>query len=209
MIPDWDINNVLRELKGPRFKVEACSLEDLLSKTLFLILIATGNRASEIAAIQRDTILFRANDREVLLSVSPNFLFKNQNQRRSPPNIVIRKFDDVDPELCPVRHLKEYLRRSKDSAEGTALFLHPNTGRNLQRPSIALKMVRLIEGCCPGSIPKCHDLRKQAASIAWCRGVDPGDIVNAVFWSSSDVFLKHYLFKSSEPQLNVVALNTL
>ena len=209
LVPNWNINPVLQKLKEERFRNEDCALEDLLTKVLFLLLTATGNRASEMAAIQRDTIMFRPQDREVLLCVRPNFLYKNQTERRAPPNIVVKKFEDVDPELCPVACLREYLKRTKDKAAGSALFVHPVTGNNLQRPSIAYRVVQLIEECCPGSFPKCHDLRKHAASLAWSRGLDPSDIVGAVFWSSSDVFIRHYLFVPQVPDLSCNALNTI
>ena len=153
--------------------------------------------------------MFRPQDRELLRCVRPNFLYKNQTERRAPPNIVVKKFEDVDPELCPVACLREYLKRTKDKAAGSALFVHPVTGNNLQRPSIAYRVVQLIEECCPGSFPKCHDLRKHAASLAWSRGLDPSDIVGAVFWSSSDVFIRHYLFVPQVPDLSCNALNTI
>ena len=70
-------------------------------------------------------------------------------------------------------------------------------------------MARLIEESYPGSFPKCNDLRKQAASPAWSEGLNPLDIIGAAFCSSSDVFIRHWLFVSQVPNLSCVTLNTI
>ena len=206
IMPNWDVSPILDRFSGPEFEASSCPLGDLLTKTIFLVALATGNRASELAAINRETIVFRQGQ-EILLPVKPNFLFKNQTLARSPPNISVKSFPDVDPSICPVRNLSTYLLRSKEGAKGNSLFLHPSTGRNLQRPSLALRITKLISDTCPGSLPKMHDLRKQASSLAWTRGVDPADIIGSAFWSSSSVFIKHYLFATRDSQLRCVALN--
>ena len=205
-MPDWDVNPVLERLKQTDFKNQSCDLENLLSKALFLTALATGNRSSELNAVQRAAITFRST-REVLLPVKPNFLFKNQSMKRTPPTIKIKSFPGIDPELCPVLTLKTYIERTREIVKGDSLFLHPITGRNLQRPSMSLKITSLISQACPNSIPLMHDVRKQAASLAWARGVEPGEIVESVFWSSSNVFIKHYLFCASLPATNCVVLN--
>lgn len=157
-------------------------------------------------AVERSAVTFRSTV-EVLLPVKPNFLFKNQSMKRTPPTIKIKSFPDINPELCPVLTLKIYIDRRRENARGDSLFLHPITGRNLQRPSMSLKITSLISQACPNSIPLMHDVRKQAASLAWARGVEPGEIVESVFWSSSNVFIKHYLFCANLPAINCVVLN--
>ena len=206
LVPNWDVSPILEKLASNDFRSETCSLENLLTKSIFLVALATGNRASELAAIDRHAVSFRQQELTLLLPVRPNFLFKNQTMNRSPPNIQISRFPDVEPELCPVTTLQAYLRRTRE-ALGSALFVHPSTGRNLQRPSISLRITSFIADVCPGSLPRMHDVRKMAASLAWTRGVPPGDIVSSVFWSSSNVFIKHYLFKAVMPSRNFVALN--
>ena len=206
-IPEWDVTVVLRRLAMPDFHSETSSIENLLTKTMFLVALATGNRAGELAAIDRKAVSFNSGRGRLQLPVKPNFFYKNQTMNRSPPNIEITKFDDVEPQLCPVACVQHYIQRTQGCAEGDALFLHPVSNRNLQRPSMALKLTKMIQEACPGSIPLMHDIRKQAASIAWTRGLSPGEIVNSVFWSSSNVFIKHYLFRVNDPSLNCVVLN--
>ena len=207
LIPNWDVSPVLEKLASTDYVIKTCDLESLLTKTIFLVSLATGNRASEISAIQRSAILWRLGNNEVVLPVKPSFLFKNQSMNRSPPNIIISRFADCHPELCPILCLQEYLMRTS-SLEGDLLFLHPKTGRNLQRPSLSLRITKFISEVCPDSFPRMHDLRKQATSLAWTRGVPPSDIVKSAFWSSSSVFVQHYLFPASDPNLRCVALNS-
>ena len=88
------------------------------------------------------------------------------------------------------------------------MFLHPKTGRNLQRPSISLRLCKLIEQACPGSLPRGHDGRKQATSLAWSRGMPPADIIDAGFWSSSSTFLKFYLNTGVNSTQSCIALGT-
>jgi len=125
------------------------------------------------------------------LAVKAGFLFKNQRINRAPPDIVIRYLLTGNPELCPAKTLLKYIDRTP-SDEG-ALFLHPTTERPLQRPSLALRLVRLIEKATPGTNPRAHDVRKHAVSLAWARGVQPSKIISSAFWTSSNIFISRYL----------------
>ena len=206
LVPEWDINPVLDLLESPEFLNDSSSLENLLSKTIFLTALATGNRSSEITATRRDRISRIEGGRALRLAVKEGFLFKNQRMDRTPPDIVIKFLLSGNPELCPARTLLRYLDRTPSNE--SALLLHPISGRPLQRPSLALRLVRLVERASPGSHPKVHDLRKHAVSLAWARGVQPSDIVNAAFWSSSNVFIKRYLIPSSRLPRSCVALGS-
>ena len=207
IVPKWELDGVLKLLSSRRFTKRDISLKDLLVKTLFLICLATGNRGSEIAALVRHGVCWRS-DGSAVLPVKPGFLYKNQSQNRSPPNIVIVPLPSQDKSsLCPSYNQKLYLKRSSDG-QGNAIFLHPETGRNLQRPSLSSLLCSLIEEACPNSFPKMHDLRKQSTSLAWTRGVSPSDISAAVFWASSNTFVKHYLNPRVKTSFPCVAIRT-
>ena len=210
ILPRWPLTPVLELLSQDIFKSNTSSLENLLTKTIFLIGLATGNRASELVAILRATILWRKQDSEVVLPVKPGFLFKNQRLDKTPPNIMVKRapLGTISQELCPLTTLRTYIDRSNPSAKGDALFLHPETGRNLQKPTMSLLMTKLIEKACPGSMPKMHDIRKQAVSLAWTRGISPAEIVKSAFWSSSNVFIKHYLNPQVTSTIPCNALNS-
>ena len=205
LMPAWDLDPVLEMISSKRYTSEKITLEDLLKKTLFLTCLATGNRGSEIAALLRSGASWRL-DGSVIFPVKPGFLFKNESLKRAPPNVLITPLKTRHVgKLCPVKNLQQYLKAS-EGGTGDAVFLHPKTGRNLQRPSISLFITTLIEEACPGKFPRLQDLRKQAVSLAWTRGISPADIVAAVSWSSSNVFIKHYLNLKAKALLPCVAL---
>lgn len=193
-------------LESPEFRNDNSSLENLLSKTIFLTALATGNRSSEITAARRDRISRIEGGEALRLAVKEGFLFKNQRMDRAPPDIVVKFLLSGSPELCPARTLLRYIDRTP--SDENALLLHPSSGRPLQRPSLALRLVHLVERASPGSHPWVHDLRKHAVSLAWVRGVQPRDIVSAAFWSSSNVFIKRYLIPSSRLPRACVALGS-
>ena len=139
------------------------------------------------------------------MSVRPSFLYKNQRMDRTPPNITFPALEDFPP-LCPVKCLKLYLERTEPVDRNPSLFLNPITNSNIQRPVLSLWLCRTIKEFCPESIPKAHDVRKQAASLAWVKGIPPNQIVEAAFWSSSSVFVDRYLNNQVSTNVPCVAL---
>ena len=142
------------------------------------------------------------------MPVRAGFLFKNQRQNRAPPNISFPPLSEIDNnlELCPVEALNIYLKRPNAVDKNPSLFTNPATHKNLQTSSISLWLCRIIEEFCPNSLPKAHDVRKQAASLAWVKGVPPEQIVSSAFWSSSNVFIENYLNSQISTSTPCVAL---
>lgn len=202
LIPQWDLSKVLDLLKAEAFNTDTCSEASLLMKAVFLVALASGNRVSEIAAMQRTAIAYDREFRGVTLGVKPDFLYKNQRLGRTPPNIY---FPSLLPTgeyhaLCPVYTLRAYINKTSNT-EHSAVFLSPLRGnRPLQSQYISLWICRLIEMADPDKLPRGHDLRKWASSIAWTRGVPPSQIVDKMFWSSSGVFMDKYLGQNNTPQ---------
>ena len=62
-----------------------------------------------------------------------------------------------------------------------------------QTPSIAKLLCELIDEADPGTLPKAHDVRKTTASLAGARGLQPSEIIQRTFWSSSNTFIDKYL----------------
>ena len=201
--PQWPLETVLNGLTS--IDASSCDIESLFKKTLFLTALASGNRASELSAIRRDSINFLPGNKGVIMSVRPGFLYKNQRMDRTPPNITFPALEDFPP-LCPVKCLKLYLERTEPVDRNPSLFLNPITNSNIQRPVLSLWLCRTIKEFCPESIPKAHDVRKQAASLAWVKGIPPNQIVEAAFWSSSSVFVDRYLNNQVSTNVPCVAL---
>ena len=132
-IPAWDLRLVLQFLTSERFEpLENASFKELTRKAVFLIMLASGRRASEVHALSGlppDVRLER--DGSYTLNFLPEFLAKNQSPEEPSPSIHIRPLshiadeEDSDFRLCPVRALKSYIKRTKSRRQGSLrrLFL--------------------------------------------------------------------------------------
>ena len=108
------------------------------------------------------------------------------------------------PALCPVRSLACYLSFSEESRG--PLFLNSKTGKPLHKCSISKILCDLIEEASPNCLPRAHEVRKYATSLAWTRGLSPDEITKRAFWRSSSIFIERYLCVNGGS--NCVALNT-
>ena len=203
-IPMWDMNSVLDLLKSPKYSAHPPDLYFLLKKCVFLIALASGNRVSELGAMYR-TGLDNVNISEkVTIPIMPGFLYKNQRLGRTPPNIEIVPLSDGPRALCPVENLASYLSLS-GPCRGP-LFLNSQTKVPLHKSTISKILCEVIEEASPNCMPRAHEVRKFATSLAWTRGLSPEEITKRAFWRSSSIFIDRYL--SSKVSQNCVALNT-
>ena len=188
VIPSWSLDSALEALQAK--DSSSLSLEELLMKTLFLVAVASGNRASELAAIDRPKIVLRGNG--VTLPVSEGFLFKNQSLSHSPSPISFPSLGRGNLALCPIASLKAYLARTSPSA---SLFCHPHTGAALNAGGVAFWLVKAINWLIPDACPRAHDVRKLSLSLAYARGLPIKEIVEAGSWQSPSTFVLRYLSK--------------
>ena len=196
--PSWNLGKVLDSLRNhPQNDLE------FLEKILFLTALASGNRVSELAALRADTVRF--TEEGVYLAVRPGFLYKNQKEGRTPPNIFIPSLPS-DPALCPVRWLRRYVERFHKVSG--SLFTNTRSGAALSAASIASLLCRTIDRADPGTLPRSHDIRRKATSLAWVWGVPPLEICRRGFWASSSAFIQRYL-DSSILETSGVALGSL
>ena len=119
-MPRWDLDTVLNYLCSEPFEpMESADLWHVTMKTVFLMFVASGRRAGELACLTR-----RSTGRSRLfLAWPPSFRPKNYNQlqdnlRRlgrfgpTSPSIRMLDFNDPDNVLCPVRAYRHYLART-------------------------------------------------------------------------------------------------
>ena len=160
----WSLDKVLDLLKT--WRNDKIDLKSLLQKSFFLLTLAMGGRVSEVAALRKgdDYILF-FGDGILTLSTGPDFLAKNESsfKRRDPINI---NSLPSEGELCPVSTLRTYLRRTREYRYGP-WFRHSESGKSLSLTDIKILITRVIKLCNPNSIPKTHDIRKLASSLAF------------------------------------------
>jgi hypothetical protein len=118
--PAWDLGLVLRHLQGPGFEpLVSVPLAQAAVKAAFLVLLASGRRASEVTGLSgmSSDVAFEA-DGSVSLRFLPEFRAKNQGTSNPSPIIGIpplsRLVDEAEPDYvnCPVRALRIYRKRS-------------------------------------------------------------------------------------------------
>ena len=203
-IPSWDINKVLDLLQKPKYNKNPPEAFCQLKKTLFLVAMATGNRVSELANVSRNGLGSLRPDQIVKLCVLPGFLYKNQRLNRTPPNIEVHPLLSEPLAICPVVNLIRFLKVSP--LNRGALFVNTKSNASLHPSSIARLLCELINEADPGTFPQAHDVRRVVTSIAWTRGLDPGEIAKRTFWRSTSIFIERYL--SARTPVIGVALNT-
>ena len=86
IILQWSISAILESLEEPRFTRIDIAPEDLFLKT-FLVALASGNRVSELAALDRASVRWEDDLTGVTIPDRQGFVFKNQSLDRVPPGV--------------------------------------------------------------------------------------------------------------------------
>ena len=218
-VPPWDLQVVLRFLRGPPFEpLASSSLRALTQKVLFLVSLATACRVGELQAVSKD-VSFSGSD--AFLSYLPEFRAKTELAVNPlPRSFCVRSLNsfvgDLPDELllCPVRALRSYLSRTSSIApRPRTLFVSPrSTSRSLSRNALSFFLRDVISraysspsSSASASTPsssRAHSVRGVAASWAFAHNASLSSVVAAASWSSSSVFTSFYLsdvqFSSSQ-----------
>ena len=205
--PQWNLNKVLKFLDT--VMPYPLSNENLLRKTAFLLLLASGMRVSELHACLRTEVSCRFTDDNYLqLSHHPLFLAKNESPTKRWKFKVIKPLvsqDGSPNKLCPVSSLKEYLNRPPVFKTGR-LFRSANGAKELSKSQLSTEICKLIVQADPGTKAKVHDIRSYASSTALASTmITPSELADAIGWSSPETFFKFYR-KAIEPLTREVSL---
>ena len=218
-IPPWDLQVVLRFLRGPPFEpLASSSLRDLTQKVLFLVSLATARRVGELQAVARD-VSFSGSD--AFLSYLPEFRAKTESAVNPlPRSFCVRSLNSFvgnlpdELLLCPVRALRAYLdRTSSVLPRPRTLFVSPrSTARSLSKNALSFFIRDIIShaysssssssAASAPSSARAHSVRGVATSWAFARNASLSSVLAAASWSSSTVFTSFYLsdvqFSSSQ-----------
>ena len=186
VVPSWSLDDALEVLA--KIPQESLGPREVFYKALFLTAVASSNRSSELAAIDRGRIEHRQCS--IVLPVKAGFLFKNQGQFHSPSLIEIP--DLPGSPLCPVKALREYLDATQGKSE-LSLFLHPVSFKPLNAGRLAFFLTKAIEWLLPGCLAEAHDTRRLSTTGAFMSGVTIGNIIAAASWRSVNTFTTKYL----------------
>ena len=196
IIPSWSIDTALDTYSKPPFLNNNIGMEELLLKTLFLTALASGNRASELAATIRAGVVF--SQEKITLPVHQAFLFKNQTANNPLPPPISFPTLGRNNELCPGASLKLFIERTKNEDHKGYIFINPTSFKPLQAGRLSYWLAKSIQkGDTSAVKPAGHDIRKIGHSIAYLRGESPATILQNGFWHSPNVFIHKYLISNT------------
>ena len=126
--PTWSLNKVLSHLDTLDVSIKF----NLLRKTAFLLLLATGWRLGELHACVRDQEHCRFTPTQSLvLRPHKSFMAKNGHKNRLKPKEIstLKDTEGNISNICPVTTLREYLGTNRDCNK--SLFLNTNLYKEL------------------------------------------------------------------------------
>ena len=208
-LPAWDLFLVLASLREKPFEpLYSADLASLTQKTVFLIALASGRRASEICSLSgRDQDIAMEQDGSYTLSFLPEFLAKNQAPSDPSPSIRIRSLkdflcpDDPDLKLCPVRSLKRYLRFTRSlriNQRQLFISVNPQYSKDISKTSISRWLRDVIKRAYASSnletnSSRAHEIRAWASSTAFAQSWSLKEVLAAAYWRSESPFINFYL----------------
>ena len=201
--PAWSLGKVLTYLET----LDTSSTVQSLRKTAFLLLLATGWRASELHACVRNVEFCRFTENSsVIIQPHSSFLAKNGLRKGiAAKDINLLKTPEGNiSKLCPVTALKKYLKQTSDYKEG-CLFLDPKDGSNLTLAKLRYNICCIITKADPDTRARVHDIRKFSASCCLQQDMIVGDLTEDFNWSGPSVFYKYY-FIQTDPLETPVSL---
>ena len=186
----WDLEVVLRFLRSSTFEpLSLLSLRSLTKKVLFLVSLAMARRVGELQALSR-VVSFSSSG--ACLSYVPEFVAKTKSALKSlPRSFVINSPDDfaagLDEELllCPVRSLREYLKRTSSFVDRSRrLFLSPRSpSRAMSKNGISylLHEVIFVSGACKedSAALRAHSIRGITTSSAFFKNWSVSSVLDA------------------------------
>ena len=197
--PQWNLNKVLNHINVNNLIL---SDRDLLRKSAFLLLLATGWRISELHACVRSDDYCKFSNSSLRIRPHPNFLAKNEklSNRWKTKNINSLVLNNGGiSRLCPVATLRSYLQRSKRDKDGPLFQLVSMNAKPLTKHNLSTEICKLILEADPDAKAKVHDVRKYASSYSLAETmVSPEELSRSIGWNSPATFFKYYM-SSVEP----------
>jgi integrase len=218
IVPKWDLAFVLWSLTEAPFEpIRTTTAKFLAWKTLFLILLASGARRSEVHAVDWKNVEHGPRWEHVVLHPVVGFVYKTQRSKavaKKPKVITIPALQplcsaglEAEKTLCPVRALKVYLAHTQNlRTEGQrTLFVsydqsrhkhkavHKNTLSGWVRKTIKYCYKNASDRSATLVNARAHDLRGMATTLAFEGSAEMEDILQAGSWTAPNTFISHYL----------------
>lgn len=200
LLPEWDLNKVLKALQESPFEpLRKSSLKILTYKTVFLIAITCFRRCSDIQSLQigQGSVNVQSNG----ITFRRPGLSKQDRQSHYGASIFIPAFSEnkhLDPKRCLYYYLKrtEKFRKHGDGTEEDQLFLGINEPHKpVAVQTISNWLVQTIKLALDKKDlkVKAHSTRAIGPSYALYRGASVNSILSAADWSRESTFIRFYL----------------
>ena len=193
--PHWNLNKVLKFI-DEELPV-SLSLQQLLRKTAFLLLLATGMRVSELHACLRtkDCCIF-TEDNYLKIGHHHLFLAKNEKPDKRWALRVVKPLylqDGSISKLCPVSSLRTYLDRTSEFRKGRLFRSTAKKSKELTKKQLSTEICKLIVRADPDTKANVHDIRSYASSCALAYTmITPSELAQSIGWSSPATFFRFY-----------------
>jgi len=214
--PKWDLSLVLHFLTDRTFEPMGTSDMKWCSyKTLFLLLLASGRRRSEVHAIDATRIMWKEDKSEVWLWPVKDFIPKilstaEGGERFTPMKIrALTKLigpakNEPDRLLCPLRALRYYVKRTEPvRGNRKNLFLPWRGARDkvLHKNTLSPWIKNLIKLAYDGISEEqkklrsisTHEIRAIAASLRVQCNFELETVLSACMWKQHTTFSEFYL----------------
>jgi hypothetical protein len=189
----WDVQEVLVYLSS-LCPVGGLSLKLLTLKLTALLALVSASRAQTLAALDlrhmqvaSDSVTFQIV--ETLKTSKPN---------KPLHEVTLQKY--CKSELCVLRTLFEYIRRTKERRQSQRLLVSFKTFKQVSTSTLArwLKTV-LVSAGINTSVFKAHSYCGAATSTAFHGGVSLQQILKTADWKSAGTFHKFYYRQVTDP----------
>ena len=233
-VPKWSLPLVLWSLsRAPYEPIERCSFTHLTHKAVFLVLLGTACRRSELHALDRTRLQHREEWEWVDLLPTPGFRAKFQARSNEPErdrHWHLRALPQTqvtssrDKAKCPVRALRQYLLISDTKRQGTTkLFIPISGGKNEIRANTITSWIKKViihaygvatprimaklqvPNTEPNLFRATHEGRALGPSYSFASS-HPAlqDVLRSCYWKRHNTFIKHYLKDVTVTQQNGV-----
>ena len=190
----WDLDKVIHYVKC----ISKNNLELYFKKCFFLTLLASPKRISEIKA-QVISRMIECTDGSIILRPHSKFIKKNNTESFYPEDVTIPEFKD-DVSICPVKHLKDYIKLTKKMCQTLKIKRPDQLWVDLKGKPLQLHKIRIwfrdivLAGDSNASIENTnfHSIRAIAASTLDFKRIPIDVICQHMQWSRSSTFIDFY-----------------
>ena len=177
-------------------------LKCLTFKTAMLIALASAKRPSSLSLLAVKKGFFESSSSQVRFQ--PLGLEKTENPGHSAGPLVFESYAD-DPRLCPVRYIKQYVKRTRSKRSSDRLFISLLAPHGAVTSTIARWLQKTIS--LSGQSGSGGSTRSVSSSKAATNGASLAAVLAAGDWARASTFRTFY-FKPSALSFQSAVLST-